>query len=95
MFTLVGYTLSKHNHEFELVVDPPMEKEPSVVEEDVKEEDDLNLPIVVRKGVRACTNHSISNYLTYSQLSRSYKAFISKVDEIQVPRTILETLQDP
>ena len=30
----------EHNHESEPVIDPPVEKEPSVVEEDVEEEDD-------------------------------------------------------
>ena len=72
-----------------------MEKEPSVVKEDVKEEDDLDLLTVVRKRVRACAKHPIYNYLTYSQLSGSYRAFISKVNEIQVPHTILEALEDP
>lgn len=77
------------------MVDLLVEKEPSVVEEDVEEDDDLDLSIAIRKGVRACTKHPISIYLTYSQLLGSYRAFISKVGEIQVPRTILEALQDP
>ena len=57
--------------------------------------DDLDLPIAKRKGVRTCTKHTISNYLTYSKISRDFKAFITKVFAIRVPKDIYEALQDP
>lgn len=66
-----------------------MVKEPSVIEEVGEEKNDLNLPIALRKEVRDC------NHLIYSELSGCYKAFVSKVDEIQVPHNIFEALQDP
>jgi len=55
----------------------------------------LDLPIAIRKGVRTCTKHPISIYLTYSKLSSDFRVFITKVDEIQVPKDIHEAVQDP
>ena len=62
--------------------------------EDNGEVNDLDLPIAVRKGVRTCTKHPISNHLTYSKLSNNFKAFFIEVDKIQVPRDIHEAFQD-
>ena len=57
--------------------------------------DDLDLPIALRKGVRACIEHPIGNFVSYEKLSPSYQAFVSSIDNIQIPKTIQEALMDP
>ncbi|KAM6551619.1 hypothetical protein CsatB_001427 [Cannabis sativa] len=57
--------------------------------------DDLDLPIALRKGVRACTKHPIRNFVSYKALSPSYQAFVSIIDNILIPQTIQEALTDP
>ena len=37
---------------------------------------DLDLPSALRKGTRACTKHPISKYISYSNFSDNYRAFI-------------------
>ncbi|XP_062090436.1 retrovirus-related Pol polyprotein from transposon RE1 isoform X1 [Humulus lupulus] len=54
-----------------------------------------DLPIALRKGVRACTQHPIGNFVSYKILSPSYQAFVSTLDSVQIPRTIQEALTDP
>ena len=41
-----------------------------------KYDSSIDLPIVLRKGTRSCTKHSISNYVSYENLSPQFKAFI-------------------
>ena len=36
----------------------------------------FNLPIAIRKGIRSCTNHPISNFVSYNALSHSSVAFV-------------------
>ena len=55
---------------------------------------DLYLPIALRKGKRSCTNHPISNHLSYRKLSQSHEAFVSKVTNVFVPKNIEEALAD-
>jgi len=50
--------------------------------------ENLEVPIALRKGVRTCTNHPISKFVSYAKLSPSYKAFVSTLDSMQVPNTI-------
>lgn len=49
----------------------------------------------MRKGFRACTKHPIGNFVSYKILSLSYQAFVSVIDNIQIPHTIQEALIDP
>ncbi|KAL5851107.1 hypothetical protein ACOSQ3_006225 [Xanthoceras sorbifolium] len=56
---------------------------------------DLDIPIALRKGVRSCTQHSIYNFLSYKGLSPTYKAFVSNLQQIQVPNSIHEALKIP
>ena len=46
---------------------------------------DLDLPIVVRKGVRSCTQYPISNFVSYDSLSPSYRTFLSSLNSISIP----------
>jgi len=54
---------------------------------------DINLPIVVRKGVRSGTQHPIGNFVSYDRLSSNYRAFETTLDNTQIPRNIQEALQ--
>ena len=53
------------------------------------------MPIALRKGIRTCTNHPISRFVSYDRLSPSYHAFVSVLDSIQIPTTIQEALKHP
>ncbi|KAG6521936.1 hypothetical protein ZIOFF_019070 [Zingiber officinale] len=51
---------------------------------------ELDLPVVVRKGVRSCTQHPISNHVSYSRLSPSYHAFVSQLSNHAIPSSYYE-----
>ena len=53
---------------------------------------DLDVPIAIRKGIRSCTQHPISKFISYSNLSSSFRAFTSSVSSIVIPRSIEEAL---
>ena len=52
--------------------------------------DDLDLPIVLRKGKR--NTYPISNYLSYDKLSENHKSYLAKLSDVSVPRDINEAL---
>jgi len=56
--------------------------------------DDSNIPIALRKGVRSCTSHPISKFVSYEGLSPTYHAFVSVIDSVQIPKSIEEALKD-
>ncbi|RVW25032.1 putative mitochondrial protein [Vitis vinifera] len=56
---------------------------------------DLDLPIALRKGTRACTKHPIVQYISYSNLSDNYRAFTTNISKLVVPRNIQEALDEP
>ncbi|KAF7802192.1 Retrovirus-related Pol polyprotein from transposon RE1 [Senna tora] len=41
----------------------------------------LSPPIVKRKGVRTCTLHPISQFVSYEKLSPKFQAFVSNLDK--------------
>ncbi|KAG8488956.1 hypothetical protein CXB51_016958 [Gossypium anomalum] len=53
----------------------------------------IYLPIAVRKGTRSCTQHPISRFVSYGNLSKSYNAFVSNVDSVETPKNIEEALK--
>ena len=55
----------------------------------------LNLPIAIRKGTRSCTNHPISNFVSYNTLSLSSLAFVSSLSSVFIPHTWQDSLCDP
>ena len=57
--------------------------------------DDLTKLIAQRKGIRSCTQHPISYFVSYEKLSPSYRAFTTNLDNIQIPRDIQEALLHP
>nr|ADN34014.1 reverse transcriptase [Cucumis melo subsp. melo] len=48
----------------------------------------LDLPIALRKGTRSCTKHSISNYVSYENLSPQFRAFTTSLDSTTIPKNI-------
>ena len=56
---------------------------------------DLNIPIDERKRALTCTKHPMSNYLSYDKLSHTHIAYVSRISNLFVPRTIQEALGDP
>ena len=58
-------------------------------------DNELNLPIAKRKGVRSCTNHLIYNFISYKNLSPCYQAFVTNLMDIRIPNNIQEALQIP
>ena len=59
------------------------------------ENTDLDVPIAIRKGVRSCTQHPISNFVSYSRLSASYKSFLSNISSVSIPNHVQDALADP
>ena len=57
--------------------------------------DNSDLPIAVRKGVRSCTKHPISNFISYEKLSPTFRAFTCELTKIEIPRDIQEALRVP
>ncbi|KAJ4721161.1 Retrovirus-related Pol polyprotein from transposon TNT 1-94 [Melia azedarach] len=57
--------------------------------------DDLDIPIALRKGVRSCTQHPIANFISYKKINHQYKAFITNVSTLEVPKSIQEAMKDP
>ena len=65
------------------------------VTDDMSEEDDLDMPIALQKRTRACTKHPLSKFVSYSHLSPSYRAFVSKLDSVSIPNNVHEALSNP
>ncbi|KAL1151664.1 hypothetical protein V6Z11_A09G057500 [Gossypium hirsutum] len=53
----------------------------------------IYLPIAVQKGTRSCTQHPISRFVSYGNLSKSYKAFVTNVNSVKTPKNIEEALE--
>lgn len=56
---------------------------------------DLDAPIALRKGVRTCTKHPISQFVSYSHLSPSYRAFVSSLSSVSIPQDWKEAITLP
>ena len=59
------------------------------------EPSDNDLPIALRKQPRSCTNHPISRFVSYSTLSRPFRAFTTNLDRTRIPTNIGEALASP
>ena len=57
--------------------------------------DDLELPIALRKGTQTCTQHLIKKFISYAGLSQPYRAFSSRLNNVQIPANIQEALSHP
>ena len=52
--------------------------------------DELDVPIALRKGVRTCTQHPMSYFVSYDHLSPSLLAQTTNLAGVDIPRTIQE-----
>lgn len=71
-------------------------EENSVSTEDVDiENNELNMPIALRKKTRTCTLHPIGNFVSNSRLSASCRAISERIEREEVPATIEQAIQKP
>jgi transposase InsO family protein len=56
---------------------------------------DLDLPIAIHKGKRTCTEHPISNCVSFDHLSPSFKAFSLSLSSLVIPKSYREALSHP
>ncbi|CAN1753617.1 Retrovirus-related Pol polyprotein from transposon TNT 1-94 [Linum perenne] len=66
-----------------------------VISNDDLPNDDLDVPIARRKGVRTCTSHPVERWVSYGNLSRSYQAFSTNLDSMKIPNNLQEALLVP
>ena len=55
----------------------------------------VDAPITLRKGIRNCTKHPISNHMSCKNLSPSFSVFISQLCSVDVPKNIQEAVSVP
>ncbi|OIT21742.1 hypothetical protein A4A49_58190, partial [Nicotiana attenuata] len=55
---------------------------------------ELDVPIAHRKGVRSCTKHPLSNFVSYNSLSPSYRAFALSIFSVSIPQNWREAFAD-
>ncbi|RVW38185.1 Retrovirus-related Pol polyprotein from transposon RE1 [Vitis vinifera] len=68
---------------------------PSLQSESHVNNDDQDLPIAVRKGIRECTNqplYPLTHFLSFKKFSPSHKAFLVSLNTISIPTTVSEAL---
>ena len=65
----------------------------SVMEKGTETYQDLEQLIASRKGIRSCTQHPLWYHLSYSNLSPGYRAFVTSLDQIQIPNSVQEALK--
>ena len=56
---------------------------------------DFDKPIALRKGVRSCTKHPTSNFISYDHLSPSYRAFALSISSVPIPQDWKAVYGDP
>ena len=84
-----------HSQEAKLLVEPHPPKVSGNPKNNPSPILDLDLPIAIRKGIRSCTQYPISKFISYSNLSSSFRAFTSCVSSIVIPKSIKEALNVP
>ena len=87
----ITYSRRKNTHKYD---NPEISTQPASNPNigTVTDLNELDIPIALRKGSRACTKHPISNFLGYSHLSQSMQALVTQLSDIEIPKTIEETL---
>ena len=56
---------------------------------------DINDLVAIRKPVRSCTKHPMSNFISYSNLSSPLFAFTSKLSSVEIPKNVQVALEIP
>ena len=55
--------------------------------------DDLHLPFALRKGTHDCTQHYIAHFVSYENLSLTYRTFSLVVSSESLPHTYDDNFQ--
>lgn len=55
----------------------------------------IDLPIAIRKGTQSCTKHSLSNFVSYKNLSPSFFAFVSQLEYVSILNNVQKALVIP
>ena len=55
----------------------------------------LDILIAVRKGIRNCTKHPLSNFLSYHSMNNNYKVFTTNLSSNSNPKNVQEAFVDP
>lgn len=73
---------------------PIQSSEPVTCTEKVcKDVVDLDVPIAIRKRTRKCTQHPIANFMSFENISPSYRSFLTKLQSDKIPHNVEEALQ--
>lgn len=56
---------------------------------------DSNIPITLQKGVRSCTQHPISNFVSYHALSSSFRNYVVSLSSVIIIRRVSKALAQP
>ena len=65
--------------------------------DEIRDVNDNGWPIALRKGKRACTqkkDYSWASYTNYGSVSKGYRAFLSAIESVDVPRTWQHAIRD-
>ena len=65
--------------------------------DEIRDVNDNGWPIALRKGKRACTqkkDYSWANYANYRCVSKGYRAFLTTIESVDVPRTWQHVIRD-
>ena len=68
---------------------------PSLQSESYVNNDDQDLPIIVRKWIKECTNrplYPLTHFLSFKKISPSHRAFLVSLNTISIPTTVSEAL---
>ena len=84
----------KPPHQCQSLPDPEQHPKDTLSKDNL-EQDNLDVPIALRKGVRTCTQHPIANYVNYERLSDQYKESTIKIDKVDIPKDIKSALRVP
>jgi hypothetical protein len=80
---------SPHCHESEPVYDqPPQKRKGKFILEIRIWYPGIDDHIAVGKHVRSCTNHPISNFISYSNLPSSFSTFTSQLSSVEIPKNV-------
>ncbi|KAA0056171.1 ty3-gypsy retrotransposon protein [Cucumis melo var. makuwa] len=83
------WNFKKEVGSFAIQLAPVQDSEPLQDQGNISKYDpSLDLSIALRKGTRSCTNHSISNYGSYENLSPQFRAFTASLDSATIPKNI-------
>ncbi|KAK6921537.1 Nucleotide-diphospho-sugar transferase [Dillenia turbinata] len=84
----------------EPVVEMVSHHEPEIANNDLQSftADESVIPldhnIALRKGIRQCTQHSISNFISCHHISPQHQSFLTSLNSIMIPRIVGEVLRD-